>query len=218
MIRFAWLALFLDTAAVEKALDSLATRSLHIAVFSCAQEPLHAAGSRGRQTALVQAPFHLMRRSEALAQALFYGGGGAVTANWLLALLAPPALTAWLQTLSQPLVYLLVSGLPALALGLVVGLLIGRRRGLDIGEAQRLQARLLEGYTLVSVRGWRMQASAARQALLAAGAGYVAPLHGSLVLHRGRATPTHDEFIVERTANAAAAEDQSSADSERSRV
>lgn len=211
MIRFAWLALFLDAADVETVLGRLAAQPLQIAVFSRAQEPLRAAGQRGCQANLVQEPFHWMRRSEALARALFYGGGGAVTANWLLALLAPPALTSWLRTLNQPLVYLLVSGLPALALGLAIGFAVGRRRGLSAAEAQRLQARLLEGYTLVSVRGWRWQEMTARDALLSAGAGYVARLHGSLVIHRGRAAPTHDEFIVERTTVMPPTEDQPAA-------
>lgn len=189
-------------------LSHLASQPLHIAVFSRAREPLLAAGRHSSQANLVQEPFHWMRRSEALARALFYGGGGAVTANWLLALWAPSALTAWLRTLSQPLLYLLVSGVPALAVGLALGFVIGRRRGVSAAEAQRLQARLLEGYTLVSVRGWRWQQRAARDALLSAGAGYVTRLHGSLVIHRGRPAPTHDEFIVERTTVLPPGEDQ----------
>ena len=62
-------------------LNRLAAQPLQIAVFSRAQEPLRAASRQGCQANLVQEPFHWMRRSEALARALFYGGGGAVTTS-----------------------------------------------------------------------------------------------------------------------------------------
>ena len=65
------------------------------------------------------------------------------------------------------------------------------------------------------MRGWRWQEVVARDALLSTGAGYVARLHGSLVIHRGRAAPTHDEFIVERTTVTTPGEDQPAADSGR---
>lgn len=196
------IALFRQPADAVTSLNSLTGQRIWLHVISRDAAVVDAARRCGGRATLLPDTFHLRPHSEAILHTLFVTLGTIVAVNYLLALLVSGLLTnpsstdlaPWLQ----PATFVLATGLPALLIGTPLGLLIGYRRGLSQADAQRLQVRLHEGFSLVVVRSSCRRVPAIRQLLVQGGAGLVNPLHGSVDVRPGRPALSTEELIAQR--------------------
>lgn len=196
------IALFRSSADAATSLSRLAGQRVRVHVIGRDATLITQARRAGVRATLLPDPFHLRVHSEAVLHALFVTLGTIVAVNYLLVLLVSSLLAnpvavnqiAWLQ----PVTYVLATGLPALLIGTPIGLLVGYQRGVSPSDAQRLQTRLQENFTLVVTRSHCREVPAIRHLLVQSGAGLVNPLRGTVDVRTGRAALSTDELVARR--------------------